>query len=110
MNEEYEPVYTPFWPLLILTVGLVFWSGYQAFSAYSQNSQLNSEFQGALPTINAAQTAKQKLYSLAQDLVQTGAHDQYAADIVKEANISIKSGPGGDTNSPSATPPDSKTP
>ena len=95
-----EARYSSFWPLAILAVGLLLWSGYQAFSAYSQNSQLNSDFDGAVPTMKAAQTAKDKLYAIAQDLVQTGTHDTYAQQIVREANIQVKA-----NNSAPATAP-----
>ena len=86
-----EPVYSPFWPLLILVIGLVLWSGYQMTLTYAQASELSAEFKAAQPEITAAQNLRARLYSLAQDLVETAPKDPYAAQIVKEANIQVKS-------------------
>jgi len=100
--EVIEPAYSTFWPLLILLVGLILWFGYQAYSAYAQKSALNDQFDAALPQIQQAQGLQQKLYALAQDLIQTGAKDPYAAQIVKEANIQVR--PNGNAAAPAATP------
>jgi hypothetical protein len=86
-----EPVYSPFWPLLILLIGLLLWSGYQMVTTYSQASELAAEFKAAQPDLATARTLNTRLYSLAQDLVETAPKDPYAAQIVKEANIQIKS-------------------
>jgi hypothetical protein len=106
MSEEYEieeTSYTPFYPLLVLLIGLTLWSGYQLYSVASERGALKSQFESAIPTINAAQNAKTKLYSLAQDLIQTGAKDNYAAQIVKEANIQMKN-PDGSAAAPAPAP------
>jgi hypothetical protein len=104
MSTEYQPDYQPesasagvpestpagfssFWPLLILTAGLLLWSGYQAESAYVQSSVLSAEFKQAQPTIAAAQNVQSRLYAVAQDLIHSSAKDPYAAQIVKESNI-----------------------
>jgi hypothetical protein len=98
-----------FWPLVILAGGLLLWSGYQATSAYLQDTELNNEFQQAIPTLTAAQDARAKLYSMAQDLLQASPKDPAAAQIVKEANIQIKgpaagAAPSGDgTGAPPAS-------
>jgi hypothetical protein len=83
----YAPGYTSFWPLTILVVGLILWAGYQSIEAYTQGSSLLSELKSAQTTIDAAQTAQSRLYAFAQDLIETANKDQYAAQIVKEANI-----------------------
>ena len=119
-NEEdsSEEQFTAFWPLFILMAGLLLWSGFQAYSSYRQNATLNAELEAAAPTVKAAQEVQTKLYALAQDLLQTGTKDTYAAQIVKEANIQVKApaGNGADasgmptspssapTNAPSGTP------
>jgi predicted negative regulator of RcsB-dependent stress response len=94
-SYEVEPAvvrrYSSFGPLAILIVGLLLWSGYQAFTSYSQNAALTAEFKQAEPTINAAQNMQARLYAVAQDLVQTSSKDPYAAQIVKEANIQVRS-------------------
>jgi hypothetical protein len=94
-QPEYQaplvPVYSPFAPLLILLIGLILWSGYQMGLTYMQASELSAEFKAAQPEITAAQNLRTRLYSLAQDLVETAPKDPYAAQIVKEANIQMKS-------------------
>lgn len=93
-QPEYQvpvvPVYSPFVPLLILLIGLILWSGYQMCLTYAQASELAAEFKAAQPEITAAQNLRTRLYSLAQDLVETAPKDPYAAQIVKEANIQMK--------------------
>ena len=96
-----EERYTSFWPLVIVLAGLIGWAGYQDVVSYQQGSALSKEFKDAQPVIKDAEDARQRLYSLAQDLVQTGAKDPYAAQIAKENNIQLKSnansGAGSDT-------------
>ncbi len=115
MSDEYsheedstEEQFTAFWPLLILIVGLLLWSGFQAYFAYHQNANLNAELEAAAPTVKVAQEMQAKLYSLAQDLLQTGARDTYAAQIVKEANIQVHA--PASTNAPDASAPPSSSP
>jgi hypothetical protein len=114
MSDEYgneqdsiQEQFSSFWPLVILTAGLFLWSGYQAFSAFRQDSNLNAELAAAAPTLKAAQDMQTKLYGLAQDLLQAGTKDTYAAQIVKEANIQMKA-PA--TNAPDASAPASTSP
>jgi hypothetical protein len=108
-NEEDSSTerFTAFWPLLILIGGLLIWSGFQAYSAYRQNANLNAEIEAATPTLKAAQEVQTKLYALAQDLLQTGTKDTYAAQIVKEANIQVRAP---STNAPDASAPASSSP
>ena len=113
MSDEYgneedssEEQFSAFWPLLILIAGLFLWSGFQAYTTFRQESNLNAELESAAPTLKAAQDAQTKLYALAQDLLQTGTKDNYAAQIVKEANIEVKS-PA--TNAPDAGAPASSS-
>jgi hypothetical protein len=115
MSEEYESqdiesteeVFSPFWPVFILAGGLLLWTGFQAFSTVVQGWNSRSELQAAGPTVNAAVQAQNKLYALAQDLLQTSAHDSNAAQIVKEANIQVRAP---ETNAPNATAPDASAP
>jgi hypothetical protein len=106
-EESIEERFSAFWPLLILMAGLFLWSGYQAYSAFRQSSNLNAELEAAAPTVKAAQEVQSKLYGLAQDLLQTSAKDTYAAQIVKEANIQVRA-PA--TNAPDASAPASSSP
>jgi hypothetical protein len=114
MSEEYgndevsiEEGYSAFWPLFILLAGLFLWAGFQTYSSFRQNSNLNAQLEAAAPTVKEAQEAQNKLYGLAQDLLQTSAKDNYAAQIVKEANIQVKA-PA--TNAPDASAPASSSP
>jgi hypothetical protein len=107
MPDEYgneistEPAYSAFWPVLILVVGLLFWSGYQAFNAYNAKTNLDREFQSAVPSLHAAQNAKDKLYAVAHDLIELSAKDPVAAQIVKQNQISIHSNDSGSSSSSS---------
>ena len=83
------PVYNSFWPLLILLVGLTLWTGFQAYTNYSQGSYLNTAFDKAKSSINNSQKVHEQLLGFAQDLIQTADHDTYAAQIVKEYHLRI---------------------
>jgi len=75
MSDEYDnqdSSFTVFWPAVILLSGLLIWSGYQV---YAQNSQQASGIQT-------------RYVNLMKDLIQTSQKDQYAAQIVKEAEAS----------------------
>ncbi len=89
MSDEFdhnpENNYSTFWPLLILMIGLLVWSGYQVYAANSQRSVYNKQFQAALPTINESQTIGNRYVALMKDLVQTAQKDSYASQIVKDA-------------------------
>ena len=89
MSDEFDPVpethYSPFWPLLILVVGLFIWSGYQVYAANSQRNVYTRQVQSALPAIGEAQTISNRYVALMQDLVATSQKDPAAADIVKAA-------------------------
>jgi hypothetical protein len=90
-----EPAYSPFWPLLILLVGLVLWTGYEAYSNYLQDSNLTATFNRMEPAINDAQKRNDRLLAFAQDLIQTADHDTYAAQVVKEFHLQIAPPPSG---------------
>jgi hypothetical protein len=114
MSDEYSneedssnEQFAAFWPLLILIAGLFFWSAFQAYSSYRQSSNLNAELEIAAPTVKKAQEVQTKLYGLAQDLLQTSTKDNYAAQIVKEANIQVHA-PA--TNAPDDAAPASSSP
>jgi hypothetical protein len=84
-----ERRYSSFVPQVIVMAAIILWSGYQCYIALSQKSALDNEFKTAQPLITASQTAQSRLYALAQDVNQTAAHDNYAAQIVKEFNIQL---------------------
>jgi len=93
MSDEFdhnpENNYSPFWPLLILIIGLLGWSGYQVYASNSQRSVYDKQFHAAIPTITEAQNVSTRYVALMKDLVQTAQKDSYAAQIVKDA---IKAG------------------
>ncbi len=95
-EEEYEEVYeySPFWPLLILLVGLTLWAGYQLYAMNTQRMSIVAEYQQLAPNLEPAQTIQKRFYAFCQDLYQSSAKDQYAAQIVKEAGIRFTPGPG----------------
>jgi cytoskeletal protein RodZ len=113
MSDEFdqrsEDNYSAFWPLCILLVGLLAWSGYQVWATNKQRSLNEQQFQAALPTITEAQNVSTRYVSLMKDLVDTAQKDQAAADIVKAAIAAnlIHVQPNS-TNGASATPPASK--
>jgi hypothetical protein len=101
MSEVYEEdheSYSPFWPLLVLIVGLLFWSGYQVYVAYIEKSNFDIELRNAGPAIAQAQKSEAQLFSLFQDLVQTSAKDANAAQIVKESHMQLKEPAGSTTD------------
>jgi len=114
MSDEFESTsenhYSPFWPLLILVIGLLVWSGYQVYATNKQRTLNEQQFQTALPTITQAQNVSTRYVALMKDLVETAQKDPAAADIVKAAIAAnlIHVAPK-DTNAPSATPPPAAT-
>jgi len=89
MSDEFDQNpdnnYSPFWPLLILIIGLLGWSGYQVYATNSQRVVFNEQFQSAIPTIQQAQTVSNQYVALMKDLVDTAQKDPAAAQIVKDA-------------------------
>jgi len=89
MSDEFdqnpESNFSPFWPLLILLVGLFVWSAYQVYATNSQRSVYDQQFKNAEPTIQEAQNVSQRYVALMKDLVDTSAKDPAAAQIVKDA-------------------------
>ena len=93
MSDEFdhnpENNYSIFWPLLIVIVGLLLWSGYQVYATNSQRNVYDKQFQTEIPTITEAQNIETRYVALMKDLVQTSAKDPYAKLIVNDA---IKAG------------------
>ena len=89
MSDEFdhnpENNYSTFWPLLILMIGLLIWSGYQVFAANSQRDLYAKQFQTAIPTITERPERINRYVALMKDLVETSAKDPVAAQIVKDA-------------------------
>ena len=89
MSDEFdqnpENNFSPFWPLLILLIGLFLWSSYQVYATNQQRNVYDKQFQAAIPTINEAQNVSTRYVALMKDLVETSAKDPAAADIVKAA-------------------------
>jgi len=115
MSDEYESdstTFSPFYPLLVLLVFLLIWTGYQVFAANSQRSVFAQQFQAAVPTINQAQNIKDRYVALMKDLIETAAKDDKAAAIVKEATqaglLRVQQPEGGATNA--APAPDAAAP
>jgi cytoskeletal protein RodZ len=116
MSEEYDneststSAYSPFYPLLILLVGLIIWSGYQVFMANQQRSANAAQIAQAMPQIVQAQNIKDRYVALMKDLIETAGKDPQAAGIVKEATAAgllrvQQPPPGADTNAPAASAP-----
>ena len=112
MSDEFESSsenYSPFWPLLILILAVLIWSGYQVYSTNKQRSLNEQQFQAALPTINEAQNVSNRYVALMKDLVETSQKDQAAADIVKAAIaaglIHVQPGPNSTNIAPNAAAP-----
>ncbi len=110
MSEEFEPSsnenFSSFWPLLIVLIGLLIWSGYQVYATNSQRRVYDQQFQNAMPTIQEAQNVSTRYVALMKDLVETSAKNPAAAQIVKDAIAAnlIHVQPNA-TNAPAATPP-----
>jgi cytoskeletal protein RodZ len=89
MSDEFEHNpennFSSFWPLLILTVGLLGWLMYQVWSTNQQRRLLDQQFQNEVPTITEAQNVSTRYVALMKDLVETSAKDPAAAQIVKDA-------------------------
>ncbi len=89
MSDEFEPTSdtnaSPFWPLLILMVGLLGWAMYQDWATNSQRVVYDNQFKNAVPTITEAQNVSTRYVALMKDLVETSAKDPAAAQIVKDA-------------------------
>jgi hypothetical protein len=89
MSDEFDHIpennFSSFWPLLILMIGLLVWSGYQVYATNSQRNVYDKQFQAAIPTITEAQNMSTRYVALMKDLIETSAKDPAAADIVKAA-------------------------
>ena len=83
MSEDFEPTshenFSSFWPLLIVLIGLLIWSGYQVYATNSQRRVYDQQFQNAMPTIQEAQNVSTRYVALMKDLVETSAKDPAAA-------------------------------
>jgi hypothetical protein len=110
MSEEYNnesegesTSYSVFWPACILLFGLIGATGYHVVVLYQQRNIYHQQFQAAIPTINQAKVVQDRYVALMRDLIQTSAHDQYAAVIVKDAEASgmLRVQQTADTNSAS---------
>jgi hypothetical protein len=89
MSDEFDQNpdnnYSSFWPLLILIIGLLVWSGYQDYAENSQRIVNTEQFQAAIPTINDAVAVSNRYAALMKDLYDTAQKDPAAAQIVKDA-------------------------
>ena len=110
MSEDFEPSsnenFSSFWPLLIVLIGLLIWSGYQVYATNSQRRVYDQQFQSAMPTIQEAQNVSTRYVALMKDLVETSQKNPAAAQIVKDAIAAnlIHVQPNA-TNAPTATAP-----
>jgi len=89
MSEEaYDnESFSPFYPLLVLLVGLILWLGYQDFEANLQRSALSAQLQAAVPSLTQAKNIQDRYVALMKDLIETATtgKNEKAAAIVKEA-------------------------
>jgi hypothetical protein len=119
MSEEYEveteSTFSPFWPLLILVVGLNLWLGYQVLIVGLQQHQLNEQFfaPSTQQTLQASKNWQDRYGAILKDL-NDNAKDPAAASILKDAvQAGIQSGlirvqPGTNTTATPAAPTPSK--
>jgi hypothetical protein len=97
MSEEYDnsgvsnesESASPFLPILILTLGVLIWVGYDDFASWKQWSVNAQNVANAEPAVRLADTASQKYVDLVKDLLQTSSTDSTAKGIVNDA---IKAG------------------
>jgi predicted negative regulator of RcsB-dependent stress response len=105
MSEEFDnnnTTHTSFIPLLIFLAGFGLSAGYQLYQVNAQRMAYSAQLTQAMPVVTKAQAATSKLYAVAQDLIKTAEKDQYAAQIVKEAGISMQGGTNGAPVAPNA--------
>jgi len=118
MSEEYDhestQSFSPFYPILILLIGLIIWSGVQVYMANSQRSMTAAQIAQAMPNIVQAQNVKDRYIALMKDLIETAAKDPQAAAIVKEATaaglLRVQQPAPGETNAPAASEPAAPAP
>jgi hypothetical protein len=101
-EEDDHGTYSAFWPLAVLMLGILLWSGYQSYIAYDQNASIVAALKNADPQIAEAQKAEAQLFSLFQDLVETSAKDANAAQIVKDSHMQLRPPAGSSTDSSSS--------
>ena len=111
MSEEFDhnpdSNYSTFWPLLILMIGLLIWSGYQVYATNSQRRSVRQAIPSRAPHDHrSSERIGTRYVALMKDLVETAQKDQAAAQIVKDAIAAglIHVQPNA-TNSASGTPP-----
>jgi len=89
MSEDFdsstEPTFTSFIPLTIALAGFLIWFGFQDYELNGQRSNLNRQFQAAVPTIGEAQQYNQRYLSLIKDLSATAKTDDAAKAIFSDA-------------------------
>lgn len=84
-NIRYSPRYSSFWPMFILMSGIFIWCAYQLYAINSQRVVIDQQYEALAATVEPAEGAQKRLFSLAQDLVQMSAKDPNATQIVKES-------------------------
>jgi hypothetical protein len=111
MSDDDE-FHSPFWPLVIVFVGILLWNAFQYYQLITERSLLVQQTDSLAPAVTQAQGAQTRLVSFVTDLLQTSAKDPAAAKIVTDAKnagfLTVNS--GADTNSASSElppPPDS---
>lgn len=91
MSDEFDsnPVagYSSFWPLLILTVGLLIWFGFQDYEFYREHSAYSQQLEDKQfqTTLTDAGKITGRYVALISDLHQTAQKDSAAAEIEKAA-------------------------
>jgi hypothetical protein len=86
MNEQLEERrYSVFWPILIFLVAFAISSFYQLSQLVHQHEVLQQRYTAEAASLPKAQEAQNRLVSLINDLVSTGAKDPNAALVVQEA-------------------------
>jgi hypothetical protein len=115
LDPHSEPVFSSFWPLLILLIGLLIWLGTQDFFMNIQWSGLSTTLKQAAPAVNEAKYWHRRYDALVDDLYKTAQKDDAAKPIataavqagVQSGLIHVQQGAGANAPAPAAPPADS---
>jgi len=105
--SELEHRYTSFWPVLILILGSISYSGYEVIALLEQRIAVSQAIEQMDPKIRYAEYEHAKLEALARDILSLASTNKNAAQIVTEYKITrVKPMPSdvtAATNSPDTT-------
>jgi len=85
--SELEHRYTSFWPVLILILGSISYSGYEVIALLEQRIAVSQAIEQMDPKVRYAKYEHGKLEALAKDILNLASTDRNAAQIVAEYKI-----------------------